>query len=277
MSNFLYYSDYTRFIKDLEQCRELKTVTDLMNDFTDNFIDYNSSFFNVFLDAIWKLYPEYDFDCNMNALNNLNEEYFSEYENPRLEFVAQYLYYLSDEHFEKQLAKETIINSNPYDFEEEAKFLEMQESFNQKNTISENVSFGIKEKYSCNVKKIFEEVNEQVPLYSDDNFPKKMAELLTAKDIYQIQPVNKKFRLISRTNQFVYLVDELKINFHIGFEDYLFEQHCQIYTKKQASLTARNIQTTRNRNKLTLPISHSEIKDLIKKYSPESFDCWKKA
>lgn len=272
MSKFLYYSDYKRFIVELEECREFTVIASLMSDFVKFYYEDNPSMFHIFLDALWNVYPDYDMECEVDAVLNYDEDFFNEYESPKFEFVGQYLYYLSDEYFEAKLSSNMI----PYDFSEEEKYIKKEGEETTKiieptkPTIkpTRKVSFGIKDKYEDNITKIAEYANDEAPLYEQEDFPEKFAKFLTARDISTCNKKDPIFHLGGKTNLFVAFIDEIQKVFNGKFHDVFFENYCSIFTKKNLRLGVRNIQTVRNRNLECPPLKWNKVLDVIKQHAP---------
>jgi hypothetical protein len=276
MGDFLFYDDYVRFINGLNTCRELITIADLLNGFTQYYIDRNPSLYTTFLDALLNCYPEYDLECNIDVLHEYDENDFQEYKNPKLEFAAQYMYYLADNHFEIELSRTKNLpeNNNPYDFEEEAKFLEYSQNEREKKFVDKKLSFNIPEKYKCNIEKALIEINDSIRLSEEDNFPSKLALVVTVDDVNALPTEQNSFQVYCKTNLLVYLLDNIKLTFKGKYDDKIFDKGCNIITALyQIKLNSGNIQVTRSRNEKKPPLKSETVDRICNRYSPANYKC----
>jgi hypothetical protein len=272
MGKFLFYSDYLRFWEDLNSCRELVVIADLVKDFTKCHIQDNSSLYTISLDAIWNIYPEYDMECNVGILFDYNIELYAEYKNPKLEFAAQYLYYLSDQHYEVELRT----SSNPASIDEQDQFTtaklpmalkEPKQDYNLKKP-----SFGISPKFKSNLIQIIDSVNAEVEICREQKFSEKFANLLTQNDLSALDREDREFAIICNTNFFVAIFGNLEKTFSKKFDRYLFDEYSSfMMVKSQKKLSSGTFNTSNSRNGDTPPILHEVIDEMCLKYSPSSY------
>jgi hypothetical protein len=269
MSKFLFYSDYLRFFEDLNSCRELVVIADLLNDFTKFYIKDNPSLHGNALDAIWNLYPEYDMECNVDLLFKYDIELFSEYKNPKLEFAAQYLYYLADQNYEIELKNKLTL---PTDDIEEVGYDNRQKSIASEAGVKYDVtipSFGMPDKYKRNIEDLIRAINEEIEICRDGEFPNKFANLLANNNLSDLNIKEREFNILCNTNILVYIFESLKIIFKINIYRSYFDEYCVfMMIKSNTRLSSGTFNTTNSRNGVKPPIQYKVINEICERYAP---------
>jgi hypothetical protein len=236
-----------------------------MKDFTRYYFPSNPSLYTIFLDALWTIYPDYDLTCEVDAVLNHNEEFFSEYSDPRFEFVGQFLYYLADKHFEINL------DQAQEDPEFSEKNLQNPSKLNGSESNKTKVySFKIGSKYASNISRIIDDLNEELTLSSDPLFSVKLTGILTAKDLSEINDEDKQLTIICKTNLLVYLLDALGNTFRGNIAGDLFNSQIIILTKKGEKLSQNSLFSCRSRNLSFPPLNYQIVQEYCKKYSPNN-------
>jgi len=277
MANFLQYSDYKRFIEELAGVRELYTVASLMRDFAANFVKANPNFYDSFLDALWTIYPDYDLDCEEELLLEYNEDNFKDYPNPRLEFVGQYLHYLSANSYDGgDLPR---LKRVPYDFSEEAEYVidkdaiyrlaEDAEGVNPGIKTEKPYTFNIRELHKTNIEKLIEKIHEDVTISGDNRMAQKLANILTCNDLATLSEDERTVHVVCKTNFFVFLLDEIRIAFRGTLNARILEK-ALFYTNTGNPLTINNVYASRSRNNDLPPDESDIVKEAVKRYSPKN-------
>jgi hypothetical protein len=281
MANFLHYSDYKKFIEDLVQVPDVVIVAQLMDDFDSIYSKDNPTFYTIFLNVLLSIYPNFSLECEEELLIAYDEEKFKHYPNPRLEYVGQYMFYLSSKCNDGN--KPSDIERVPYDFEDEARHVidkvavygydfpdPKPESNGDKNSTEgkkeKPYTFGIRELHKESIKKIIENINEDITISGDESIAQTIANILTCRDLALLSEKNRSVRIICKTNFFVFLLDEIRISFGGKISERFLEK-ALFYTTTGKPLTIQNIYTSRSRNNDLTPKEADIIKGAIKRYS----------
>jgi hypothetical protein len=287
MANLLHYSDYKRFIEELVNVRELSVIAELITDFVGAHVDGNPSFYDVFLDALLNVYPNYSLLCEEEFLFEFNEENYKDCPNPKLEFAGQYFHYLSSKSNEDTKGNRASRNVElaPYDIAEEPKYVIDQElvyGSNEHITRSDEkiepdsadekkgkpYTFGIRETFKPNIEKLLEEISEDIIISREERSAQKLAHILTCKDLDILSESDRSVRIVCKTNFFVLLLDEIRVAFG-GTINARVMDRATIYTNTGKPLSIQNIYTSRSRNNDLTPSESEAIGEAIKRHSPK--------